>query len=58
MNLSPAEQLAHSTVRIECDLPGGALATGTGFFYSLNRKDDQHVPVICNAPQKLDRWLS
>ncbi len=45
MNLSPAEQLAHSTVRIECDLSDG-LATGTGFFYSLNRQADQHVPVI------------
>jgi len=46
MSFSPAEQLAHSTVRIECDLSGGGIGTGTGFFYSLNRKDDQHVPVI------------
>jgi V8-like Glu-specific endopeptidase len=46
MDLTPAEQLAHSTVRIECDLDGGVLGTGTGFFYSLNKKDDQHVPVI------------
>lgn len=45
MSLSPAEQLAHSTVRIECDLPGG-IGTGTGFFYSLDRKGDQHIPVI------------
>jgi V8-like Glu-specific endopeptidase len=46
MDLSPAEQLAHSTVRIECDLPDGCLSTGTGFFYSLNKKEGQHVPVI------------
>ncbi len=46
MSLSPAEQLAHSTVRIECDLPGDQLGTGTGFFYSLNRKEGQHIPVI------------
>lgn len=46
MNLSPAEQLSQSTVRIECDLASGGLCTGTGFFYSLNRKGDQHVPVI------------
>ncbi len=46
MDLSPAEQLAHSTVRIECDLLGSGLGTGTGFFYSLNKKEDQHVPVI------------
>lgn len=46
MSLSPAEQLAHSTVRIECDLAGGDVGTGTGFFYSLDRNGDQHVPVI------------
>lgn len=45
MALSPAEQLAHSTVRIECDLANG-MGTGTGFFYSLNNNGDQHVPVI------------
>lgn len=46
MSLSPAEQLAHSTVRIECDLAGGGIGAGTGFFYSLDRNGDQHVPVI------------
>ena len=45
MSLTPSEQLAHSTVRIECDLPGG-IGTGTGFFYSLDRNGEQHVPVI------------
>lgn len=45
MALTPSEQLAHSTVRIECDVPSG-VSTGTGFFYSLNRNGDQHVPVI------------
>jgi hypothetical protein len=45
MTLSAAERLAHSTVRIECDLDGG-VGTGTGFFYSLDRNGDQHVPVI------------
>lgn len=45
MTLSLAEQLAHSTVRIECDLSGG-MGTGTGFFYSLNREGDRHIPVI------------
>lgn len=46
MQLSPAEQFAHSTVRIECDLSAGGIGTGTGFFYSLNREGDRHVPVI------------
>lgn len=45
MTLTPAEQLAHSTVRIECDVAGG-VSTGTGFFYSLNESGEQHVPVI------------
>lgn len=46
MPLSPVEQLAHSTVRIECDLAGGGVGTGTGFFYSLDKIGDQHIPVI------------
>ena len=46
MNLSPAEQLAHSTVRIECRLQNGQVSTGTGFFFSLNRDKERHVPVI------------
>ena len=46
MVLSSAEQFAHSTVRIECDMQDGGIGTGTGFFYSLDRKDDQHIPVI------------
>ena len=46
MSLSPAEELAHSTVRIECELDGGGIGTGTGFFYSLNRTENNNVPVI------------
>jgi hypothetical protein len=45
MAITPAEQLAHSTVRIECDVAGG-ISTGTGFFYSLDKNGDQHKPVI------------
>jgi hypothetical protein len=46
MVLSPAEQFAHSTVRIECDIQGGGIGTGTGFFYSLDKDGDKHIPVI------------
>lgn len=46
MSLSPAQSLAHATVRIECELSAGGVGTGTGFFYSLDRNGDQHVPVI------------
>jgi len=45
-DLTPFEQLAHCTVRIECDLACGGTATGTGFFYSMMKRDDQHVPVV------------
>ena len=44
--LSPLEQLSHSTVRIECEFADGNKGTGTGFFYILARNGDQHVPVI------------
>ena len=47
MSLSPAEQLAHSTVRIECEIAGGSVSTGTGFFFALNIDADNNcVPVI------------
>jgi hypothetical protein len=45
VELTPAERLAHSTVRIECDI-SGEKATGTGFFYSLHREKEKHIPVI------------
>lgn len=45
MSLTLSEQLAHSTLRIECDLSDG-IGTGTGFFYALNRDEKQFVPVI------------
>ena len=44
--LSPAEQLAYSTVRIEVELINGDRGTGTGFFYRFAEKGQQHVPAI------------
>ena len=32
-NLTITEQLMYSTIRIECDLGGGAISTGTGFLF-------------------------
>ncbi len=43
--LTPSEQLAHSTVRILCSTADGE-ATGTGFFYRCLDNDSTHVPVI------------
>jgi hypothetical protein len=47
-NLSLSEQLTYSTVRIECELKGGGLATGTGFFFNFleDKENNTHVPVV------------
>ena len=46
-NLSPAEHLAYSTVRIEVTLADGTIGTGTGFFYSLSKQNGGlQIPVI------------
>lgn len=48
MNLSASEQLAHSTVRIECEYEDGTKGTGTGFFFRFleNPENGQHIPVV------------
>lgn len=44
--LSPSEQLAYSTVRIECELQNGQIGTGTGFFYRFAEDEGVHLPAI------------
>lgn len=44
--LSPYEQLAFVTIRIECDLSTGGVSTGTGFFYRFAENEFTHVPTI------------
>ncbi len=44
--LSAVEQLSFNTVRIETDLIGGSVGTGTGFFYRAKETDDVHIPVV------------
>jgi len=44
-NLSPYENLAFSTIRIECDTKLG-ISTGTGFFFRFKDKGTEFVPVI------------
>jgi hypothetical protein len=41
-----SEQLAHSTVRIECESANGEVGTGTGFFFRFAEKEGIHVPAI------------
>jgi len=45
-SLSIAEQLAHSTVRLECSNNAGDISTGTGFFYAFARNGNVSVPAI------------
>jgi len=40
------EQLTHSTVRIETNLHGGGISTGTGFYMNFLQKEDTCIPVI------------
>jgi hypothetical protein len=49
-DLSVAEQLAHTTVRLECDLPGGEVSTGTGFFFNFAVEGAKAIPAIVTNP--------
>jgi len=46
MPLTLAEQLMHTTVRLECGLRDGNTSTGTGFFFSFKIDEKTHIPVI------------
>jgi len=42
-----SEQIQHSTIRIQTNLFGGEVSTGTGFFFKFLEKDTgEHFPVI------------
>lgn len=45
-NMSPADQLSFSTVRIACKTKSGENATGTGFFFMFPLSDNTNIPVI------------
>jgi V8-like Glu-specific endopeptidase len=46
MTLSIAEQLMHTTVRLECTLANGQLSTGTGFFFTFPLDGGKNIPLI------------
>lgn len=46
MILGIMEQLTHSTVRIETNLHGGGISTGTGFYMNFLQKENTCIPVI------------
>jgi len=43
--LSPSEQLAFTTIRIECQTTNG-LSTGTGFYFAFCKNGDHSIPAI------------
>lgn len=45
-NFSPSEQLAFTTVRIQCESKTGNVSIGTGSFFNFKFNGDQQVPVI------------
>ncbi len=46
MELSTTDQLAFSTVRIECLLESGAVSIGTGFFFDIKLDDTNSLPLL------------
>ena len=44
--LAPAEQLAHSTIRIEVEAADGSVGTGTGFFFQFAKVGETTVPAV------------
>lgn len=45
-DLSVFENLALSTIRIECQLDDGNVSSGTGFYFKFHDKGDSFVPAI------------
>lgn len=44
--LTRSEQIAHSTMRIECDYPGGGVGTGTGFIFRVRADSSETVILL------------
>jgi hypothetical protein len=54
LDLTPSEQLTHSTVRIMCTTADGSASTGSGFFFAFLREEDKHVPAIVTNKHVVD----
>jgi len=44
--LSPSEQLAFVTTRIQSETNSGKVSIGTGFFFSFKLNENEHIPII------------
>jgi len=45
-NLSPSEQLAFTTIRIQCETSTGLVSTGSGFIFKFDFGDNRIIPTI------------
>jgi hypothetical protein len=58
LNLSLSEQLAFSTVRLECRLNDGSIATGSGFFFKCRDDGKRYIPVIVTNRHVIARTVT
>lgn len=60
LNLSITEQLAYSTVRIQCELSNGETSTGTGYFYNfcMDAQTKRHIPAIVTNKHVVENSVS
>jgi hypothetical protein len=54
IDLSTAEKLMHTTVRLECELTGDGVSTGTGFFFAFKVDDGRQIPLIVTNKHVID----
>jgi hypothetical protein len=52
--LTPSEQLAHCTVRIDVETAQGVRGTGTGFFYRFAQNGEHFVPAVVACRHLVD----
>jgi hypothetical protein len=58
MHLSLSERLMHTTVRLECSLKDGKCSTGTGFFFSFKKDNNQIIPLIITNKHVIEMAFS
>ncbi len=56
MAMSVSEQLAYSTVRIECEALNGQLSSGSGYFFKFKNdaQTNQNIPVVITNKHVID----
>lgn len=44
--MSVSQLISKSTVRIECDVVGGGVSVGTGFWFGFSTTEDSGLPLL------------